>query len=61
MGPEAKTVKLAELTSLRMAAGNEKKYPTVIIGGQVKDWVGIGWITLREATDEDRAKYPEAK
>jgi hypothetical protein len=53
-----KTIKRFELSNLRMAAGNEKKYSTVVIDGQVKRWVGIGWITEREATDADRATYP---
>ena len=36
-----KTVKASELSKLRMAAGNEKKYDTVIHNGEVKDWVFI--------------------
>lgn len=50
----------SELSNLRMVAGNEAQYSTVIVDGQVKNWVGFGWITLRDATDEDRATMPEA-
>lgn len=48
------TIKRSELTNLRMVAGNEKKYSVVIIDGVVKEWVGIGWIEIREPTEEDR-------
>jgi hypothetical protein len=53
-------IKTSELSSLRMAAGNEKRYPIVIHNGTVKEWVGIGWIELRKATDDDCKRYPEA-
>lgn len=53
-------VALSELTNMKMVAGNEKKYDTVVIGGIVKQWVGIGWVGEDEATDEDRDKYPVA-
>jgi hypothetical protein len=52
-----KTVKRGELSNLRMAAGNENKYSIVIVDGRVKEWVGIGWIDLRQATEADRKKY----
>jgi hypothetical protein len=51
-------VKRSELTTLRMVAGNEKKYDTIIVDGEVKTWVGIGWITEREATEEDYELLP---
>lgn len=53
-------VNRAELSILRMVAGNERKYTKVIIEGRLKEWVGIGWIDCGEPTEEDRAKYPEA-
>ena len=46
----------AKLTNLRMTAGNEKKYRLVIDGEDVKEWVGIGWITLRKATAADKKR-----
>lgn len=49
-----------ELSNLRMVAGNERKYDKVIDDGELKEWVGFGWITLREAVEEDYEKYPEA-
>ena len=55
-----KTVKRSKLSNLRMTAGQEKKYSVVVVDGRVKEWVGIGWIDLREATAEDREKYPVA-
>ena len=53
-----KTVKASELSNLRMTAGNENKYDMVIQNDQLKEWVGIGWITIRLATDDDRKEYP---
>jgi len=53
-----KTVCVRELSNLRMVAGNEKKYKTVIHQGVVKDWVAFGWIELRKPTLEDKKKYP---
>lgn len=53
-----KTVKRSKLSNLRMAAGQEKHYDVVILDGRVKEWVGIGWIDLREAADKDKKKYP---
>lgn len=52
------TVKATELSKLKMAAGNEKKYEAVIDNGILKEWVAIGWVDLREATDEDFKKFP---
>lgn len=53
-----KTVKASELGNSRMVAGNEKKYSLVIQDDQLKEWVGIGWIHIRLATDQDRMDYP---
>jgi hypothetical protein len=47
-----------DLSILRMAAGGEKRYSTVIDGTRVKEWVGIGWIDLREATTDDLRRFP---
>jgi len=51
-----KTVKRNELSNIRMVAGNEKKYSMVILNDHLKEWVGIGWVVIRLATDEDRKK-----
>ncbi len=32
----------------------------VIIGNELKEYVGIGWITLRVVTTDDLTKYPRA-
>lgn len=53
-----KTIKRAELTNLRMVAGNESKVSTAVIDGHVKTWAGIGWVTERRATDQDRQVLP---
>ncbi len=47
------TVKASELSKFKMAGGNEKKYQAVIDDGILKEWVAIGWVDLRQATDED--------
>jgi hypothetical protein len=56
-----KTIKAHELSRLKMAAGNEKKYRYVIDNGILKDWVGIGWVDIREVTEKDYEKYPTVK
>lgn len=53
-----KTIKRAELSTLRMVAGGEKRHPQVIEAGRVKEWIGFGWIDLREATADDLATLP---
>jgi len=52
------TVRIGEVSTLRMVAGNEAKHPVVIHNDNLREWVGFGWITLRAATDKDRGKYP---
>ncbi len=52
------TVKATELSNLRMAGGNEKKYQAVIDNGILKEWVAIGWVDVRDATEEDFKKFP---
>jgi hypothetical protein len=51
-------VPASDLSTIKMVAGNEKKYTRVIDDGVVKSWVGIGWVEEREATTEDLAQYP---
>jgi len=53
-----KTIARSKLSNHRMIAGNEKKYSVVIVDGILKEWVGIGWIELRQATKKDKEKYP---
>lgn len=44
-----------------MVAGGEKRISQVILNGKVKEWVGIGWIDMRDATPEDYRKIREVK
>lgn len=53
-----KTVAASELSSLRMAAGNERKYSRVIDHGKVKCWVGIGWVNEGDPTPEQELLLP---
>ena len=53
-------VRLSELSIISMVAGNERKYSMIILDGILKEWVGFGWIDIREATEEDNTKYPIA-
>lgn len=53
-----KTVHVREVSNIKMVSGNEKKYTKIIHNGVVKEWVGIGWIPLNDATQEDEEKYP---
>lgn len=52
-----KTIPVSEVSNIKMARSNEKKYSVIIHNGVVKEWVAIGWIELRKATDEDKEKY----
>jgi hypothetical protein len=48
----------SKLTNMGMVAGYENEYSVVIDDDRVMEWVGIGWIDLRKATDADRKQYP---
>jgi hypothetical protein len=48
----------SKLSNMAMVGGNETRYKIVIDNDKVKEWVGIGWIELRDATAADRQKYP---
>lgn len=54
-------VKASELSKLKMTAGNENSYSKVIQDGRSLQWVGIGWIDLGAATEEDYSNYPEVE
>lgn len=56
--PNNKTVTAAECTNNAMVSGNEKHISIIIKDNIVKEWVGIGWIELRDATEADKQKYP---
>ena len=51
-------VKAAELSTIKMVAGNEKIYSRVIQDGEVKNWVGFGWVDEGKATSKDYELYP---
>lgn len=53
-----KTVTYRQVSTMAMVAGNEKKIRMVIHEENLKDWVGIGWVTIRKATARDKAMYP---
>ena len=50
-----------DLTNIAMVCGKEKEISQVIDNGVVKEWVGIGWIELRAATEEDYKTIPEGE
>lgn len=51
-------VRRGQLSNIRMAAGNEKRYPKVIIDNILKEWVGIGWVGDEPPTVKERAVFP---
>ena len=53
-----KTVNASELSTIKMVAGGEKRYPVVIDEGIVIRWVGFGWVDEGKATDKAFKKYP---
>lgn len=46
-----------EISTIKMVTKNEKNFKTAIIGDNVCDWVGIGWIIIRKAKKGDYGKY----
>lgn len=54
----AKTVKRSQLSNIRMTTGGEDKYSKVILDGNVRQWVGIGWVDEGPASADDKKKYP---
>lgn len=61
MGIIKKSVPAFALSNSAMIAGNEleEEATKVIDRGIVKQWVGIGWVNERVATDEDYKELPE--
>jgi len=55
----AGTVKLGDLHTLMMGDGEGKPHK-IVHNGMVKQYVGIGWVAEREATQEDADLYPVA-
>ena len=52
-----KEIKFSDLRSMSIV--NSPKLPRyAIIGNEVKNFVGIGWVTQRVVTEEDLTKYP---
>ena len=53
---EVKTVKRKRLNPITMSVRN--KPDVVIDNGVIKRYVGIGWVSERNAPAEDKNKYP---
>lgn len=54
---KCKTIKFDELK--RLSISNSPKLPPyVIIGNELKHWVGIGWVSHGVVTAEQLLKYP---
>lgn len=55
------TVRYREVSLIGMTTGGEKRIRRVIHDGELKEWVGFGWISLRTATADDLRRYPRVK
>ena len=53
-----KIIDPGELSNMAMVEGNETKYSIVIDDGVVKEWVGIGWLHIRDASEHDLKTLP---
>jgi hypothetical protein len=53
-----KPIKRSELSNIKMVVGNEDRISKVILDGNVRQWVGIGWVDEGPATAADKLKYP---
>jgi hypothetical protein len=51
-------IKRSELSTIKMTTGGEDRISKVILDGNVRQWVGIGWVDEGPATDADKLKYP---
>ena len=52
-----KTIELQELN--RLSIGNSKELPPyVIMGNELRHYVGIGWVTQRVINENDLKKFP---
>ena len=53
-----KAIPVRAITNPEMIGGNEKIHPIIIHNDIVKEWVGFGWIELRDALPSDIDLYP---
>lgn len=56
-----KPVSYRDVSTIAMVAGNEKKFTKIIHDRQIKQWVGIGWVSEEIAQPHHYLKYPEVK
>jgi hypothetical protein len=56
-----KPVSFHDVSTIAMVAGKEKTISKIIHDGAIKEWVGIGWITIRHARPSDYLRIPEVK
>jgi hypothetical protein len=47
-----------DVSKLRMVAGGEDRISHVIHAGKLKYWVAVGWVEIREATEQDYYQHP---
>jgi hypothetical protein len=47
-----------ECSKIRMTSGGEDRISIVIHAGKLKQWVGISWVELSQATEQDYYTYP---
>lgn len=59
MDNKPKALKRKDIANSAMVAGNEDEFTEIILDGVVKKWVGIGWVEVRKATQEDYQKIRE--
>lgn len=56
-----RTVKARDCSIIAMCDGRGETTHSIVVDsdGNLKEYVGIGWITLRKATAADKRKYPQ--
>jgi hypothetical protein len=54
-------IKSVECSTVKMVAGNERKFTAVVHNGYVKHWVGFTWLCDRTAVRSDYKKFPVVK
>ncbi len=55
---KCKTISFSEFKAKTITNGFPNGEVTMIVGNEIKQYVGIGWVTKRTVTHDDLNKYP---
>lgn len=55
---KSKVIPIDECSTIKMVAGNENRFDTIVQNGIRKHWVGFGWVNERPANARDLKTLP---